>query len=141
MNTAPMRAYIEARSIPEPNTGCWLWMLSLGSHQYPQGFNGTTVVLAHRFSYEAFVGAIPENYEVDHKCKNRSCVNPDHLEATTKIANRRRQFGYFCEADLQDDACPKGHPYRRVSGKVVCNKCALEHQKIYRARDQGSKQI
>jgi hypothetical protein len=74
MNTATMRAYIESRSIPEPNTGCWLWMLSLGSHNYPQGFNGTKVGLAHRFSYEAFVGAIPETYEVDHKCKNRSCV-------------------------------------------------------------------
>lgn len=141
MNTAPMRAYIEERSIPEPNTGCWLWMLSLGSHKYPQGFDGNAVVLAHRLSYEAFVGAIPENFEVDHKCRNRSCVNPEHLEATTKIANRRRQRGYLCEADFQEETCPKGHAYRRVNGKLLCRECKSDIQRKYRSAQTSDRKF
>lgn len=122
-----LQRYIEDRSIPEPNTGCWLWLLSSGSHGYPQGYaqvDGVRkVTVAHRLSYRAYKGEIPKGYEVDHLCRVRSCVNPDHLEATTTFANRRRQFGYFCEADDRPENCPHGHPYTRVSGNLVCREC------------------
>jgi hypothetical protein len=138
MHNAPMKTYIEQRSIPEPNTGCWLWMLSLGSHGYPQGGFNSKVVLAHRLSYEAFIGAIPKNYEIDHKCRNKSCVNPGHLEATTKIANRRRQFGYVCDAVLSDELCPKGHTYRRSRGNPVCDQCKAEIGAAYRLKKKAA---
>lgn len=81
-----LAAYVEARSIPEPNSGCWLWLLSVGSHGYGQ--SGRTT--AHRVSHEAFRGPIPEGYEVDHLCRNKLCVNPDHLEAVPPVENQRR---------------------------------------------------
>ena len=121
-----LRAYIEARSIPEPNSGCWLWLLSVGSHGYGQGsvtwFNGKRVDVAHRLSYYAFKGDIPTKYEIDHKCRCRSCVNPDHLEAVPKRVNVRRQFGLMSEDFTR---CAYGHDeyYRAANGKMSCNAC------------------
>ena len=127
--TSGYQTYIEQRSIPEPNTGCWLWERSIGSHGYGNAFNGKTVCVAHRLSYEAFKGPIPNEYDVDHLCRVKTCVNPDHLEATTKAANRRRQFGYRCEATVTNETCPHGHEYTRYSKKVLtCKTC----QRIYR---------
>ena len=65
--------------IPEPNSGCWLWTgcgdrRDYGYHQ----IKGKTIK-AHRFSYNAFIGEIPENLHVLHKCDVTCCVNPDHL--------------------------------------------------------------
>lgn len=48
---------------------------------------------AHRFSYEAHKGPIPEGLEIDHVCRNRSCVNPEHLRAVTRRENMRNLAG------------------------------------------------
>jgi hypothetical protein len=121
-----VQRYIEARALPEPNSGCWLWELSVGSHGYPQGFHPTRkrISLAHRLSYTAYKGDIPEGFDVDHLCRVKICVNPDHLEATTPFANRRRQAGYRCDAVDVPKECPRGHPYQRNNGKLYCRVCA-----------------
>ena len=49
---------------------------------------------AHRFAYEQAKGAIPDGLEIDHLCRNRRCVNPDHLEAVTHQENQRRSGPY-----------------------------------------------
>lgn len=48
----------------------------------------------HRFAYAAFVGDIPDGYEIDHLCRDRSCVNPDHLELVTRSENLRRRDSF-----------------------------------------------
>lgn len=82
------RLYIEERSIPEPNTGCWLWLLSVGSHGYGNATSrARRVDVAHRVSYEAFVGPIPDGMLVHHSCDNKLCVAPHHLSLGTDATN------------------------------------------------------
>ena len=124
----------------EPNSGCWLWLLSDGGHGYPQGsmpsITGERVSLAHRMSYVAYKGEIPFQYEVDHLCRNRCCVNPNHLEATTKHANRARQQGKDVSAHHTiDSGCSTcGSQYRIVSGRLTCPECKKLHNKRYKQR-------
>ena len=138
-----LSAYVDQRVSMEPNSGCWLWLLSDGSHGYPQGsvpiVTGERVTLAHRLSYLARHGEIPSGYDIDHLCRNRCCVNPDHLEAVTRHSNRARQFGIATAADhVSADGCPKGHgPYRIVSGRQVCPGCHSIRNKRYKARLAG----
>lgn len=67
---------------------CWIWQLKIDKGGY--GREGNNV--AHRNYYERYVGPIPEGYEVDHKCGQRACVNPEHLDAVTKRQNLWRMF-------------------------------------------------
>ena len=142
-NRVELQDYIERRSIQEPNSGCWIWMLSDGGHGYPQGSfpqaTGQRVSLAHRMSYNAFNGDIPDGYEVDHLCRNRSCVNPNHLEAVTKHANRARQMGKKVDADHSaSDGCSTcGTEYRVVSGNLQCPKCRKDALRRYNLRKRA----
>lgn len=71
--------------------GCWLWQRSLvpGGYGRIEKADGTRL-RAHRVYYEKHVGPIPEGHEVHHACRNRSCVNPAHLEALSKSDHRVR---------------------------------------------------
>lgn len=77
---------------------CWLWV----GASNPVNEYGTIHVRAHpdtgqpinayvhRFSYEMHVGPIPPDMTIDHLCRNKKCVNPDHLEVVTREENSRR---------------------------------------------------
>lgn len=75
--------FIEWRSIPEPNTGCWLWLGGMTGSGYGAAFGN----MAHRLSYQAYHGAIPFGLVVRHKCDQPSCVNPEHLAVGTHQDN------------------------------------------------------
>jgi hypothetical protein len=77
----------ERHYIPEPNSGCWLWIgyihLGYGYMNMP----GNRPIRAHVFAYEHFKGPVQKGLDVCHLCHVRCCVNPEHLMLGTRIEN------------------------------------------------------
>lgn len=109
-------------------SGCWLWT----GATYPAGYGKTGVdgrtLLAHRVSYELFVGPIPEGLQLDHLCRVRNCVNPAHLEPVTAAENTLRGNGPAA-VNARKSSCVRGHPlsgnnlYVCPRGRRECRKC------------------
>jgi hypothetical protein len=71
-------------------TPCWIWQLSVNRCGYGNLRVGDHKEPAHRWHWEQVNGLVPEGLEMDHLCRVRSCVNPEHLEPVTHAENMRR---------------------------------------------------
>jgi len=92
--------------------GCWNWTGALTSSGYGNfGINRVNFI-AHRLSYEWLVGEIKENLDLDHLCRNRRCVNPNHLEPVTRRVNLLRGNTIPAEHSKKTH-CPQGHAYTK----------------------------
>jgi len=100
--------------------GCWQWIGPIS----PGGYGAFSIAhksgrrIAHRWSYEYHKGPIPEGLTIDHLCRNRACVNPDHLEAVTIQENLARAAG-------RRSTCKRGHPIPAYEPGVrrACRQC------------------
>lgn len=88
------------------SSGCWLWIGARTRDGYGRLFPGR----AHRLAYEHWVGPIPIELEIDHRCHNRACVNPDHLDLTSHTVNNRRSQNW-AGVNARKRHCPQGHLY------------------------------
>ena len=70
--------------------GCWIWQGACNSSGYGFFSDNGLNISAHRWSYIQFKSAVPEGLQIDHTCRVRMCVNPDHLEAVSREENIRR---------------------------------------------------
>lgn len=128
------RERVEMNCVPEPNSGCWLWTGASSKDGGTGGYGRIGVrgrlLMAHRFSYEAFRGPIPDGLFLDHLCRVHSCVNPDHLEAVTPRVNVLRGQT-ICRANAEKTHCLHGHAFSAENtyivprtGERACRTCA-----------------
>jgi hypothetical protein len=78
---------LDIDSIPEPMTGCWLWLRGFAGNGYPHLYINGKSYKASRYVYETHNGALAKTEVVRHVCHNPACVNPAHLRKGTQKQN------------------------------------------------------
>lgn len=119
-------------------TDCMIWIAYRNKDGYGIcGTGGTRNTTAHRVSYILHFGSIPDGLHIDHLCRRRSCVNPEHLEAVTPGENARR--ANFTRPPITH--CGRsGHEYtsentRMTSaGARLCLACRREYDVEYKRK-------
>lgn len=115
------------------SNGCIEYKLNMQSGYGRVYINGKRVY-AHRAAYERAFGKIPDGYQIDHLCRNRACINPQHLEAVTQKINILRGHSPRILAH-NAGTCEQGHDAsesvrRRSTGYVVyCKACRREKRR------------
>lgn len=109
-------------------TPCWVWLGHTVKGGYGKLKRRGQHWMAHRFYYTQAKGPIPDGLTLDHLCRTRRCVNPDHLEPVTLRANVLRGIGPTA-VNARRHVCAQGHPLTgrnlgiRRQGTRKCRTC------------------
>lgn len=119
--------------------GCWLWTATVSSGT---GYGWFRRRGAHRVAYELAVGPIPDGLVIDHLCRVKLCVRPDHLEPVTNRENVLRG-SHPAVVAFRSGTCQKGHPMadayvRPDTGSRMCRECSRIRDRRRGSRNRRS---
>jgi len=127
---------------PGLHTPCWIWTGSQNGKGYGKVSYLGQRHRTHRFSYELLVGPIPAGLQIDHLCRVRPCMNPQHLEPVTPKVNQERS------ERATKTHCIHGHPfsgdnlrvkYRNGLPERSCRACTRQRKREYKLRKRAAK--
>lgn len=119
-------------------TGCWMWSACTCDGGYSRfDFDGS-LRLGHRFAYQVLVGDVPDGLQLDHLCRTRNCVNPEHLEPVTGRVNILRGVSFAAKNAIKTH-CKKGHPFDDDNvylwrGSRYCVVCRADARSRYESK-------
>lgn len=119
----------------DKTSSCWLWNGPLASNGYSKTKYRLKHTSGHRAFYLHFRGEIPPGMHLDHICRVRSCVNPDHLEIVTPRENLLRGNGHAA-INSKKKSCKRGHElagknlYLTPDGRRNCKICRSQPQGV-----------
>lgn len=137
----PLEKFLARKIMPIPECGCLIWM---GATRHRTGYGiihrDGREYQAHRVAYELAKGPIPKGLVIDHKCRVRSCINPDHLRAVTPRVNSLENSISPSAQNAKKSHCKRGHALmpgnlvnwsnpNKSSGKRTCLVCHSLRQK------------
>ncbi len=132
--TYPYLQQFEKYIMPVTECGCWIWMGYVSENGYGRFSPRYKMapLYAHRTSYEIYKGQIPEGMVLDHLCRIRCCVNPDHLEPVTQLINLARGIGNQNKSKIH---CRYGHPFCEENtfyknNRRICRVCDRQRGKL-----------
>lgn len=120
---------------------CWEWTAAL-TNGYGVVQHEGRIRRAHRVVYGVLRGAVPAELELDHLCRNRACVNPDHCEPVTGVVNNARSNSASA-VHAKQTRCLRGHEftpentYQRQRGhkrERFCRECMRQRDRERYAR-------
>ncbi|WP_223375195.1 HNH endonuclease signature motif containing protein [Gordonia bronchialis] len=119
----PRATSFRERYVAGPDLECWLWQGAVD----PRGYGKYDTKRAHRLVYEERVGPIPDGMVLDHICRNRLCVNPNHLDPVRQGENVNRGLASYamrdrCKKGLHDITQPEAW-FINPHGKRTCRAC------------------
>jgi hypothetical protein len=112
---------------------CWVWTAAKKFDGY--GLfrrSDQRQVFAHRWAYEHLVRPIPDDLTVDHLCRVRACVNPDHMELVEMSVNVLRGYGPSA-MNARRTHCQKGHELVQAKTQRICRTCQTEYSNAWKA--------